>query len=124
MGIFVYLDKAYGNTIIIDPMIPKVDTLIEIETNCLKSIYGEDNQESILYNTPEPLKNPMSVNVFADASHAVEKLPYSSHTEILSYVNNTLIYWFSKRQNTIETSTFGAELIAAWISMEKVNPDN
>ena len=45
MGIFVYLDKAYGNTIIFDPMIPKVDTLMEIEMNWLKSIYGEDNQE-------------------------------------------------------------------------------
>ena len=44
MWIFVYLDKAYGNTIIFDPMIPKVDTLMEIVTNCLKNIYWEYNQ--------------------------------------------------------------------------------
>ena len=117
--IFVYLDKAYGNTIIIDRMIPKVNTSMEIETNWLKSIYGEDNQEEIPANIPKPLGNPMSVNFSVDASYAVEKLTYRSHTGILIYANNTLIDWLSKRQNTVETSTFGAELIAAWISTEK-----
>ena len=70
MLIFVYIDKAYGKTTIIDPMIPKVDILMEIETNWLKSIYCEDNQEEILANKPEPVVNTMSVNVFLDASHA------------------------------------------------------
>ena len=45
MGIFVYLDKAYRNTIIVDPMISKVDTLMKIETNWLKRIYDKYNQE-------------------------------------------------------------------------------
>ena len=51
MEIFVYIEKAYGKNIIIDPMIPKVDTLMGIETNWLKGIYGEDNQEEIAANT-------------------------------------------------------------------------
>ena len=38
--IFVYIDKSYGKTIIIDTMIPKADTSMEIETNWLKIIYG------------------------------------------------------------------------------------
>ena len=50
MGSFVYLDRAYGKTIIIDPMIPKVDTSMEIETNWIKIIYREDNQEEIPAN--------------------------------------------------------------------------
>ena len=62
----------------------------------------------------------MSVNVFVDASHAEEKLTYLSHTVIIIYVNNTPIDLFSKRQNTVETSTFCAELIAAYIAMENV----
>ena len=62
----------------------------------------------------------MSVLVSVDASHAGEKLDYRSHTGILIYANNTLIYLFSKRQNTVETSTFGAEIIAAQIAMEEV----
>ena len=101
MVIFVYLDKAYGNNIIIDPMIPKVDTSIEIETNWLKSIYGIDNQEENPANIPEPLGKLMSVNIFVDKSHAGENLNYRSHTGFLVYVNNTLIDWLSKRQNTV-----------------------
>ena len=45
MGIFVYIDKYCGKTIIVDPMIPKVGNLMEIKTNWLKIIYGKDNQE-------------------------------------------------------------------------------
>ena len=45
MGIFVYIYKAYINTIIIDTVISKVYTSMEIETNWLKSTYWEHNQE-------------------------------------------------------------------------------
>ena len=62
----------------------------------------------------------MSVNVFVDASNAGEKLTYRSHTGILVYVNNTPINWFYKRKNTVETYTFGAELIASRISIKNV----
>ena len=51
MGIFIYLEKTYGNTIIIDTMIPKVDSLMEIEKNWLENIYGEVKKEEIPANT-------------------------------------------------------------------------
>ena len=43
MGIFVYLENAFGKTIFIHLMIPKVNTLMEINMNWTNSIYGEDN---------------------------------------------------------------------------------
>ena len=98
-------------------MIPKVDTLIEIVNNWLMSIYGQNNQEEIPANTAKPLGNTISINVFVDASHAGEKMTYLSHTGILIYVNNTPINLFSKIQNTVEPSTSGAELKAAWVAM-------
>ena len=55
MGIFVYLDKLFGKTIIINPIIPKVNTSMEITTNWFKSIYGEDLQEEISTNISQPL---------------------------------------------------------------------
>ena len=74
---------------------------MEIETNWLTSIYGKNNEEEIPANTPEFLGNPISVNVFVDASHAGENITYLSHTGTLIYVNNTPIDWFYKRQNTV-----------------------
>ena len=59
----------------------------------------------------------MLVNFFVDSGSAGEKLTYRSHTVIIIYVNNTRIDWFSKRKKTVETSTFGAELIVARIAV-------
>ena len=35
-------------------------------------------------------------------------------------MNNAPICWFSKKQNTVETSTFGSELVALRTAVEKV----
>jgi hypothetical protein len=43
-----------------------------------------------------------------------------SHTGILVFVDNSLISWFSKRQNTVECSTFGSEFVALRISVEQL----
>ncbi len=41
-----------------------------------------------------------------------------SKTGILIFLNRTPIIWYSKAQNTVETSTFGAELTAMRIAVE------
>ena len=102
MVIFFHLDRDYGKTIIIDPMILKVNTSMKIETNWIKKIYCKDNQEEIPANKPKPLGNLMSVNVSVDSSHSVEKLTICSHTGILIYVNNAPIDWFSKRKTRLK----------------------
>jgi hypothetical protein len=37
---------------------------------------------------------------------------HRSHTGIIIYLQNTLIIWHSRWQNTVETSTFGSEFVA------------
>jgi len=41
-------------------------------------------------------------------------------TGILLFVNNTPIKWISKRQNTVETSTYGSEMVAGRIACELI----
>ena len=41
-----------------------------------------------------------------------------SVTGIPLFVNNTPIKWYSKRQNTVEGSTYGAELVALKIAID------
>ena len=36
------------------------------------------------------------------------------------FINNTPIKWFCKRQKTVETSTYGSELVAARIAVELI----
>jgi hypothetical protein len=42
------------------------------------------------------------------------------HAGALVFVNNALISWFSKRQNTVQCSTFGSEFVALQIAVEQL----
>jgi hypothetical protein len=50
--------------------------------------------------------------VFDDANHAGNVVTRLSHTGILLILQNSPIVWLSRRQNTVETSTFGSEFVA------------
>ena len=61
---------------------------------------------------PEPKGKCVSISCFVDANHAGNVITRRSHTGILIYVQNAPIIWFSKRQNTVESSSFGSEFVA------------
>ena len=52
------------------------------------------------------------------ADHARDQLTRRSVTGIVLLLNNTPISWVSKRQKTVETSTYGSELVASRIAIE------
>ena len=59
----------------------------------------------------------MVILCFGDANHAGDKVTQQSHTGIIIFVNRALIIWYSKQQNTVETSTFGSEFVATRIAV-------
>jgi hypothetical protein len=67
---------------------------------------------------PEPLGEPVQVNMFCDAAHATDLMTRRSTTGFVFFLNGTPIQWYSKRQNTIESSTFGSEFVALKIATE------
>ena len=85
----------------------------------MREIYANAKDE-LPHNMPEPLGEPVDINIFVDADHAGNKVTRTSHTGILIYCNMAPIVWFSKKQNTIESSTFGSEFIALKIAMELI----
>jgi hypothetical protein len=54
------------------------------------------------------------------ANHAGNVVTRRSHSGIIIFVNNAPIIWFSKRQNTVESSTFGSELVAMRICRDLI----
>jgi hypothetical protein len=68
--------------------------------------------EPIPPNMPEPRGREVSMTCFVDADHAGCKLTRRSHTGVVIFVNRAPILWFSKRQATVESSTFGSESVA------------
>jgi hypothetical protein len=67
-----------------------------------------------------PRGMPVVISVFVDADHAGNTVTRRSHTGIIVYINSAPILWYSKRQNTVETSTFGSEIIALKIAVETI----
>jgi hypothetical protein len=71
-------------------------------------------------NAPEPRGNPVNMYGFCDSDHAGDRVTRRSHTGIILFLNRAPITWFSKKQNTVETSTFGAEFVALRIAVELI----
>ena len=60
------------------------------------------------------------MTMFVDANHAGSLLTRRSQTGILLFLNKAPIVWYSKRQNTVESSIFGSELVALRTGVEMV----
>ena len=43
-----------------------------------------------------------------------------SVTGVLHFVNQTPVHWFTKKQPTVETATYGSEFIAAKLAVEQI----
>jgi len=69
-------------------------------------------RESIPPNMPEPRGQQVITRCFVDADHAGCIATRRSNTGVIIYINKAPILWFSKRQNTVESSTFGSEFVA------------
>ena len=54
----------------------------------------------------------VKITCFVDADHGGDQVTRRSRTGILIYVNKAQIIWYSKRQNTVETSTHVSEMVA------------
>ena len=68
--------------------------------------------EAIPPNMPAPRGIGVTITTFVDANHAGDKTDRKSQTGVLIFVNKAPIHWYSKKQNTVESSTFGAEFCA------------
>jgi hypothetical protein len=63
------------------------------------------------------LGNAATTITYTNANLYHDMLTGRSVTGILHLCNQTLIDWYSKRQATVETATFGSELRAAQIAV-------
>ena len=79
-----------------------------------------DAQEDLPDDMPDPVTSEVYITCYVDASHGCDLVTKRSITGILLCINKTPIKWYSKRQNTVESSTYGSELVAARIAVEMI----
>ena len=79
-----------------------------------------DAQEELDPDLPKPLVPELAITVLVDSDHAHDKVTRRSITGLLIFLGRTPVYWMSKRQGAIETSTYGAEFMAMKTAVEEV----
>jgi hypothetical protein len=114
--IFSYLKKHLKSRLVYDTNI--IDVADKDFAVATWSEQYPDAGKTPPYDLPEPLKKMVKITAFCDASHADCLVIRRSTTGILIFVNSTPIRWYSKRQNTVESSTYLSEFVAMRIATE------
>ena len=117
--IFAYLQRHPMKRIAFDPNLPDIDESAFIPGDWT-DFYGDVVEEDPPH-MPEPLGNPVMISCFVDANHAGNKVTRRSHSGVIIMLNDAPIQVFCKRQNTVESSTFGSELVAMRIARDMIS---
>jgi hypothetical protein len=118
--VFAYMKSLLDiGHVAFDPKTPVVDKSAFSNGADWKEFYGEV-QEEVPPKMPKPWGQRVTISAFVDANHAGNKVTRCLHIQIIIYVQNSPILWYSKRQNTVEEATFGSEMDALRICKEKI----
>jgi len=116
--IFGYLKESPRKRLFMDPDQPAVSEN-RFHRFDWEDFY-KDAKEEMPPDMPEPRGKELSIHCFVDAGHAADKNSRRSQTGVLIFCNRAPISWYSKRQNAVETSTFGSELTAMKTAVEMI----
>ena len=100
-------------TLDFDPDIPRLDPnmFTGSDISSFKEQY-RDAEEKAPDNIPCPRCRGVNITSFVNSSHASNQVTHRSHSGFIIFINRASIEWFSKRQNTVKTSSFSSEFIA------------
>ena len=102
------------------PELPRIDYGdFHTNRNDFAEIY-RDAEELLPHRMPKPRGRSITTTAFVDASHAANKVTRRSHSGYVVFINRAPIVGYSKRQQTVETSTFSAEFIALKVCLEAI----
>ena len=116
--IFGHLKAHPKCNLLFDLQHPKVDERAFKEYHW--NDFYQDAKERLPSDMPPPRGRLVSTHCFVDSDHAGDKVTGTSQTGILMFLNHEPIIWYSKRQNTVETSTFGSKFIAMKTAVEQI----
>ena len=109
---FGYLKKYHNSEMVFDPSDPIIDLESFERKDWTASEFGLSLSEEMPSNMPESRGFGFVMRAYVDADHACDTITRRSRTGFLVYLNMAPIYWLSKKQTSIETSSFGSEFIA------------
>jgi len=111
--IFAYLKKYHNAEMVFDPTEPVIADSEFVPHDWASSKFGHlGGKEEMPGKMPEPRGQGFVLRAKVDASHGSDTVTRRSRTGFLVWVNSALVHWTSKKQTSVETSSFGSEFIA------------
>jgi hypothetical protein len=114
--ILSYLKTFPKGRVIIDTSYPE-NSVYPVEDHSNQMEFYPNIGQEIPVDLPSEKGPRVRMAVYVDTDHAHDLVTTRSITGILVMMNNTPIEWIAKRQNTVETSTYGSELVLSRIAM-------
>jgi hypothetical protein len=108
---FAFLKVKHNGVMVFDPTEPDLDISQFPVEDWSASAYGECKEE-LPPNAPKSRGLGFTMRSFVDSDHAGDTITRRSRTGFIIFLNSAPIYWYSKKQGSVETSSFGAEFIA------------
>jgi Reverse transcriptase (RNA-dependent DNA polymerase) len=115
--VFAYLKAKHNSRMIFDPTYPTINHHKFKADEDWTSFYG-NVKEAIPPNAPKPRGKPVVLRCFVDSDHAGNLVTRRSRTGYIQMVNMSIVHWLSKKQGSVEGSTFGSEFVAAKAATE------
>jgi hypothetical protein len=118
LHVFAFLKRHPKRTLYLSPEFPRIDYGdFRTKREDFAEIY-RDAEEFLPYCMPMPRGLDEVITAYVDASHAANEVTRRSHSGYAVFLNRAPVLWYSRRQNTVETSTFSAEFIALHVCLE------
>jgi hypothetical protein len=114
-----YLVKMRNALIRVRTEMPDYSSHPESRHKWDRSIYA-GAREIIPMDVPEPLGKKVVCTSYVDANLYHDFLTGRSVTGVMHFFNQTPVDWYSKKQSTVETATYGSEFVAARTATEQI----
>ena len=117
--IAAYLVKMRHVAIRFKTKVPNLYLLEDVEYGWEKTIYGKVT-EVIPPNTPKPLRKSIKMITYVDTNLMHGLVMGKSVTGISHLLNQTPVEWFTRRQPTVKTATYGADFMVARTATKQI----
>jgi hypothetical protein len=118
LHVFGHLKHTGKWSILMDPREPQINEEWFTDHDWFE--FYDKATEKLPGNPPKPRGKPVTTTAYFDADHAANRMTRRSHTGIIIFVNSAPVLWTSKRQNTVESSSFGSELVAGRMAVDMI----
>ena len=114
-----YLSRMRHGFIRVRTEEPDYSGIPEKEFDWERSVYGDVKEEKAA-NAPKPLGKRVVLSCYKDANLYHDLATGRAVTAVLHVINQTPTDWYSKKQATVETATYGSEFAAAKTAIQQI----